>query len=134
MPLNVSVVTPERAVWTGEAQFVIARSADGDIGVLPGHAPFLGALGYARLIIQDSDGQTYIAVHGGFIEVMDDKVTVLTQTAEPAAEIDTTLANRQREEAERAVHEQDTPENRQALLRAANRVKTAAEAGLLDIG
>lgn len=134
MPLAVSVVTPQRAVFEAEASFVIARSADGDIGVLPGHAPFLGALEDARLIVQDSAGQTYIAVHGGFIEVLDNRVTVLTQTAELATEIDITRAQSERSDAERALSDDDSPANRARVLKAATRVKTAAEAGLLDIG
>jgi F-type H+-transporting ATPase subunit epsilon len=134
MALDVSVVTPEKVVWQGEAKFLIARAAGGDIGVLPGHAPFLAALHDARLIIEAEDGQTYAAVHGGFIEVFDDHVTVLTQVAELAEEIDVERARRQREEAERRLAEEDTPENRAALLRAASRIQTAAEAGILDIG
>jgi F-type H+-transporting ATPase subunit epsilon len=126
MALDVSVVTPEKVVWQGEAKFLIARAAGGDIGVLPGHAPFLAALHDARLIIEAEDGQTYAAVHGGFIEVFDDHVTVLTLVAELAEEIDL--------EAERRLAEEDTPENRAALLRAASRIQTAAEAGILDIG
>lgn len=134
MPLQVSVVTPEREVWSGEATFVVARSADGDLGILPGHAPFLGNLHHARLVVQDDDGQTYIAVHGGFIQVFEDKVTVLTESAEPAAEIDTARAEKQREDAQRALDAEDTEENRRALMRAVTRIQTAAEAGLLGIG
>lgn len=134
MPLSVSIVTPEREVFAGEANFVIARSADGDVGVLPGHAPFLGNLHHARLIVERESGQTYVAIHGGFIQVFEDKVTVLTGTAELAEEIDTEAARKQREEAQRACDVDDTPENRAALLKASNRVQTAAEAGLLDIG
>ena len=134
MPIQVSVVTPEREVMSGEADFLIARSADGDLGVLPGHAPFLGALHHARLIVQQGDNQTYVAVHGGFIEVFEDRVSVLTQRAELATEIDTARAQEQRREAERRLAEEDSPENREALLRAATRVQTAAEAGLLEIG
>jgi F-type H+-transporting ATPase subunit epsilon len=132
MALQVSVVTPEREVWSGEADFVIARSEGGDLGVLPGHAAFLGALHHARLIVQAQGTQTFIAVHGGFIEVFDDTVSVLAQRGELASEIDLDRAQRMKEEAERRIAEADTAENRAKLLRNANRLRTAAEAGLLQ--
>lgn len=135
MALEVSIVTPEREVWAGEADFLLARSADGDVGVLPGHAPFLGALGYARVVVQATDGQqTYIAVHGGFIEVLDDRVSVLTGTAELAHEIDVARAQREQQEHEQALRIEESEERRVALMKATARVQTAAEAGLLDIG
>jgi F-type H+-transporting ATPase subunit epsilon len=135
MPLQVSVVTPEREVYSGEATFVVARAANGDVGILPSMAPFLSAVHHRRLVIEDEDGQTYIAVHGGFLEVFHDKVTVLTQVAEVADEIDLERARRQREEAEAAMQRgEDSPEIRDALLRAINRLDTAAESGVLDIG
>lgn len=134
MALDVSVVTPEREVWSGEATFVIARSEDGDVGVLPGMAPFIGALHHARLIVHQDDVQTYIAVHGGFIEVFRDRVSVLTEVAEPADEIDVERARRQREEAQAALDREDDEEHRAALLRASNRLQTAAESGILGVG
>lgn len=134
MPLDVSIVTQEREVFSGEAEFVIARADGGDIGVLPGHAPFLAALHHARLIVTDDDGQTYAAVHGGFIEVIDNRVTVLTGDAELAEEIDIERAEREHEEARRALEAEDTEENRRRYLKTANRIQTAAEAGLLDVG
>ncbi len=134
MPLQVSLVSPEREVWSGEAEFLIARSEGGDLGVLPGHAPFLGALHHARLVITDADGQTFAAVHGGFVEVFEDAVTVLTSVAELAPEIDIDRARRQKGEAEAAINRgEDSLELRETLLRAENRLQTAGEAGLLGI-
>ncbi|HVL81007.1 MAG TPA: F0F1 ATP synthase subunit epsilon [Actinomycetota bacterium] len=132
MPLQVSVVTPDRELWSGEADFLIARSDGGDIGVLPGHAPFLGALSHSRLVIQTADAQTYAAVHGGFLEVFEGQVTILAERAELAEEIDLSRAQAQKDEAERRIAESDTPENRAKLMRNANRLRTAAEAGLLN--
>src|SRR5688500_16464126 len=99
MPLNVSVVTPEAELWSGEADFVLARVIDGDVGILPGHAPLLGTLHHARLIVQHGGEQTYIAVDGGFIEVLDNNVSVLTQTGERADDIDIDEARRRKDEA-----------------------------------
>src|SRR3990172_3862015 len=118
MPMRVSVVTPERVVWDEEADFVLARPADGGLGILPGHAPFLGSLGYARLVVQTPETQKYIAVDGGFIEVLDDRVTVLTGSAELAEEIDVERARRQLQVAEKALREGETEERRVAVMKA----------------
>src|SRR5438309_4839406 len=131
MPLQVSVVTPEREVWSSEASFVVARAEGGDIGVLPGHAPFLGALHHAVLKIEHADGVTLFAVHGGFVEVFEDRVTVLAPVAEVAEEIDVDRARRAEESAEAAVAGADDEDARLALLRARTRLKTAAELGLI---
>src|SRR5438270_14017392 len=103
MALQVSVVTPEREVWSGEAAFVVARAEGGDIGLLPGHAPVLGALHHAVLKIEHADGVTLFAVHGGFIEVFEDRVTVLAPVAEAAEEIDVERARRAEEAATAAI-------------------------------
>jgi F-type H+-transporting ATPase subunit epsilon len=134
MALQVSVVTPEREVWSGESSFVVARAEGGEIGVLPGHAPFLGSLHHAVLKIEHADGVTLFAVHGGFIEVYENRVTVLAPLAETSDEIDVDRARRDLEEAEAALGragDEDADEHRQAFLRAQARLKTAAEAGLI---
>ncbi len=59
--LVVHLVTPEREVWTGEASFVIARGVDGDLGVLPGHAPLLAALAVGPVFIEADGGRTSTA-------------------------------------------------------------------------
>lgn len=132
MALQVSVVTPEREVWSGEASFVVARPAGGEIGVLPGHAPFLGSLAHAQVKIEHADGITLFAVHGGFIEVYEDRVTILAPLAERSEEIDVERARRAEQEAQSAVSQ--NAEDQEAvlrLLRAQARLKTAAEAGLI---
>jgi F-type H+-transporting ATPase subunit epsilon len=131
VPLAVSLVTPEREVWSGEADFVVARPEGGEIGILPGHAPFLGSLKHALVKIQTSDEQFFFAVHGGFIEVFEDRVSILAPVAELASEIDISRAQRAKDEAEAALRMEETDEVRQALLRAEARLRTAAEAGLI---
>jgi F-type H+-transporting ATPase subunit epsilon len=131
MPLQVSVVTPERELWTGEASFVVARAAGGEIGVLPGHAPFLGALHHATLKIEHADGVSLFAVHGGFVEVYEDRVTVLAPLAEKAEEIDIDRARQLADAAEAALARGDDDEARFDLLRAQARLRTAGEAGLI---
>jgi len=131
MPLEVSLVTPERELWSGEASFVVARAAGGDIGVLPGHAPFLGALHHASLKITHEGGEEYFAVHGGFIEVFEDRVTVLAPLAEDAAEIDIERARRDVQEYEESLRHEFDEEIQLNLLRAQARLRTAGEAGLI---
>jgi len=67
--LEVHLVTPEREVWTGEARFVIARGVDGDLGILPGHAPLLAALAVGPVFIDAEGGRTAAALDGGFLHV-----------------------------------------------------------------
>ena len=83
--LEVHLVTPEREVWAGEADFVTARGVDGDLGVLPGHAPLLAALAVGPVFIEAGGSRTAVAVDGGFLHVAhDDDVTRVDILAEHA--------------------------------------------------
>lgn len=93
MTLQVELVSPERILYSGEADMVIARSAGGEIAFLTGHAPFVGTLGIGRVVVRASDGTSVVAaVHGGFVEVKDDRVTILSDVAELADQIDVARA------------------------------------------
>ena len=83
--LEVHLVTPEREVWAGEADFVTARGVDGDLGVLPGHAPLLAALTVGPVFIDAGGSRTAVAVDGGFLHVAhEDDVTRVDILAEHA--------------------------------------------------
>jgi F-type H+-transporting ATPase subunit epsilon len=83
--LRVHLVTPEREVWSGEADFVTARGVDGDLGVLPGHAPLLAALAVGPVFIDSGGSRTAVAVDGGFLHVAhEDDVTRVDILAERA--------------------------------------------------
>jgi F-type H+-transporting ATPase subunit epsilon len=83
--LDVHLVTPEREVWTGEADFVTARAVDGDLGVLPGHAPLLAALAVGPVFIDAGGSRTAVVVDGGFLHVAGgDDVTRVDILAEHA--------------------------------------------------
>ena len=83
--LEVHLVTPEREVWAGEADFVTARGVDGDLGVLPGHAPLLAALAVGPVFIDAGGSRTAVAVDGGFLHVAhEDDVTRVDILAEHA--------------------------------------------------
>jgi len=125
--LQVELVSPERVLYSGEADTVVARTVGGgDIAFLPGHAPFLGALQVAGMQIHESSGDVkHIAVHGGFVEVSDDKVTILSDTAEVAEDIDVERARRAHERAEKANLEADDTTAEAQLRRAHVRLTVA---------
>lgn len=78
MPLQVEVVGPEEIKFSGEADMVICRTTNGDIAFLPGHAPFLGALGEGAVRIVSGHEEQHAEVSGGFVDVRDDRVTILS--------------------------------------------------------
>lgn len=83
MALQVEVVSPERVLFSGEADMVVARAEGGDIAFLTGHAPFLGELGAGVVRVKLSDGSDVkVSVDGGFVEVRDNHVIILSDAAE----------------------------------------------------
>jgi F-type H+-transporting ATPase subunit epsilon len=105
MPVDVHVVTPEREIWSGTAQMVVARGVEGEVGILGGHAPLLVRLAVAPLRIQREDGTWDVAViDGGFLHVTsgDDltRVDVLADGAELAGEVDRDAARARAQELE----------------------------------
>jgi F-type H+-transporting ATPase subunit epsilon len=82
MALNVELVSPTQQVWSGQATFVSARTIEGDLGVLPGHAPLFGVLVDGAVSIKAVDGSTKeFNVQGGFLSVSNDRVSILTESA-----------------------------------------------------
>ncbi|GIJ34370.1 F0F1 ATP synthase subunit epsilon [Micromonospora sediminimaris] len=85
--LNVQLVAVEEKVWSGKAEMVMARTTEGELGVLPGHAPLLGQLaepGQVRIKLPGGEQLSY-DVAGGFLSVSEQGVTVLAETATPAS-------------------------------------------------
>jgi len=110
--VEVHLVTPEREVWTGDVQMLIAHGTDGDVGILGGHAPLLVQLEIAPLRLQLDDGSwTRAVVDGGFLHVSTDagvtRADVLASFAELAEEIDVEAARERLAEAERAASDDD---------------------------
>jgi F-type H+-transporting ATPase subunit epsilon len=98
--LTVELVAADRIVWSGEATMVIAKTVDGDIGVLRGHAPVLSLLSESVVEITDDSGETVYAVaDGGFLSVAHDRVSILSERAQLASEIDVDQARAELEEA-----------------------------------
>lgn len=127
MTLHVEVVSPERILWTGEAEMVIARTlGGGDIAFLSGHAPFVGALDTGKVTIRPAEGSDeLVAVHGGFVEVSGDRVTLLSDVAELASQIDVERARRAAERAEASLRVEHDAEAEAALRRAHVRLAVA---------
>jgi F-type H+-transporting ATPase subunit epsilon len=92
--IQVHLVAVERELWTGKAQMVVARTVDGDIGVMAGHSPLLAQLreGFAARIIETNGNVLGVAVHGGFLSVTKDGVSILAEDAQLSDEIDVTRA------------------------------------------
>ena len=99
--LQVELVAADRTVWSGQATMVIAKTAEGDIGVLRNHTPVLSLLVPGVVEIDPVDGERLrAAVDGGFVSVANNRVSILAERASLAAEIDVEEARRQLEEAQ----------------------------------
>lgn len=113
--LNVELVAPDRRVWSGTASMIVSRTTEGEIGILPGHEPVLGLLVTGQVTIRTTDGDTVlVAVHGGFLSVSDDTVSILAEVAELAEEIDVARAQ---EALDRAQGDDAEQERRRAETR-----------------
>ena len=123
--MTVDLVAVERKIWSGQASFVFARTTVGEIGILPGHEPTLAQLDDSALVrVDGTDGEsTTLAVHGGFLHVTPQTVTVLAEYAELADEIDVARA---RDALQRA--DESEPDGASAVARANVRLKAAGAA------
>jgi F-type H+-transporting ATPase subunit epsilon len=134
-PLQCIVVTPEATVCDGPAEFVAVALEDGEIGIAPGHSPLLGRLGSGELRITHDGRVDRYYIEGGFVEVLDNVVSILTARAIPAGELDEMVAMEQLDTAR--VRTANTPElmaardeavaRSRAQLRVARRVGSARE-------
>jgi len=123
--MHVELVSVESQIWSGEATAVFARTFDGELGILPGHTPLLGALepGWIVRIDRVDEPELRVAVHGGFLSVRPDGVSVLAEMAEPADEIDTSRARAALDRAE----PDSGPDALAARNRALARLRAAGE-------
>lgn len=126
-PLHVELVSVERPIWSGEATMVSARTTEGELGILPGHAPLLGELaeGWVVRIKQDGGSELVVAVHGGFLSVTPEGVSILAEIAELADDIDISRARQAYDRADEA--DRDDEEAQAARQRAKSRLRAAGE-------
>ena len=103
MPIHLDIVTPERLAYSDEVDAVTLPGSEGELGVLPHHAPLVSTLGVGELRIRKGGAEESFAIVGGFLQVLPDKVVVMAETADMASEIDLEKAQEARREAERAL-------------------------------
>ena len=103
MPLLLEIVTPERLAYSDTVDSVVLPGSEGEMGVLPHHAPLLATLGVGELRIRKGGEEEFFAIAGGFVQVRPDKVVVMAETADIASEIDLEKAQEARREAEKAL-------------------------------
>lgn len=129
--MQVEVVSPERVLFSGEATQVITRTlGGGEIAFLPGHAPFLGALIECHTRVSLVDGTTLdVAVHGGFVQVSGTTVSILSDAAELAEQIDRQRAMNAKDRAEETLRREHDAEAAAALARAHARLNATGGIG-----
>jgi F-type H+-transporting ATPase subunit epsilon len=132
MPLDVEVVTPTRILLREQVDELNLPGAEGYLGILPGHTALLTTLGQGELMYRKGEQRRYMAIFGGYMEVNNDKVTIMAEAAEPAAEIDRARAEAARDRAEerlRRIQDDaiDRDRARAALERATIRLQVAAK-------
>jgi F-type H+-transporting ATPase subunit epsilon len=127
MPLRLEIVTPERLAYADDVDAVFCPGIEGELGVLPHHAPLLSTLGIGELRIRKGEQEEFFAIAGGFVQVRPDKVVVMAELADLSSEIDLESAEEARNEAMRAI--QQGSEEPTDLLRA----RASMERALLRI-
>ena len=124
--LQVELVAADRLVWSGQATMVIARTTEGDVGILPNHAPLLSSIIEGVVDVQTAEGETWIAaVDAGFLSVADNRVSILAERAEMSHEIDLEKAREELERCKQAGENDDEAQEKvrrlEARVRAAER-------------
>ncbi|MEQ8788752.1 MAG: ATP synthase F1 subunit epsilon [Pirellulaceae bacterium] len=120
--INCIVVTPEATALEEKAEFIALPLFDGELGVAPGHSPMIGRLGYGEMRLKSGGKVSRFYVDGGFVQVADDVVSVLTNRAVPAESLDADAAKKQLEAA------QKRPSNTPELMEIRDREVTQARA------
>lgn len=125
--LQVELVAADRLVWSGEAKMVIARTSEGDVGILPHHAPMLSLMVDGVVDVQTGDGETWVAaVDAGFLSVAHNHISILSEHAEMSHEIDLENARADLERARSAGENDDEAEA--AVKRAEARIRAVERA------
>ena len=130
MPLLLEIVTPEKLAYQDEVDSVQLPGSEGELGVLPHHAPLVSTLGAGELRLRKGGTEESFAIVGGFLQVLPDKVVVMAETADMASEIDLEKAQEARRQAEQAleggyVEGADLSAARAALQAALIRIRVA---------
>ena len=125
--LRVEVVSADSEVWSGDAEFVLARTTDGELGLLPQHAPLLSVLVESVVLIRGEGGDTqFAAIDGGFISVAENRVSILCEQALLSEDID---AGEARRDLERAQGDSDDEDAARQVRWAEARIEATEKAG-----
>jgi F-type H+-transporting ATPase subunit epsilon len=122
--ITLEIVTPERLVLSEPVDEAVIPGAEGYFGVLPGHAPLLTAIGTGELEYRKGAARRWLAVAGGFVEVLSDRISVMAENCEPAEEIDVARAREDKRRAEETLKDKDVSDRERE--RAEHRVRKAA--------
>ena len=130
MPIQLEIVTPEKLAFEDEVDSVVLPGSEGELGVLPHHAPLISTLGAGELRLRKGGQEESFAIMGGFLQVLPDKVVVMAEMADMASDIDLEKAQEARRQAEQALesgyHEgADLSAARAALQAALIRIRVA---------
>jgi F-type H+-transporting ATPase subunit epsilon len=127
--MQVELVAADRLVWSGEAKMVIARTTEGDVGILPNHAPMLSLMVDGIVDVTTADNETWIAaVDAGFLSVANNRISILSEHAEMSHDIDLEKARADLERARTAGEELDAPEEAAGAAWAEARIRAAERA------
>ena len=138
--IDLQIVTPNRLIVQEQVDEVQVPGSEGYFGVLPGHTPLLATLAVGELWFRKGQEKTYLAIAGGFAEVLPDRVTILAQLAERAEDIDVERAESARRRAEERLNQKadvdriDFERARAALMRSLTRLQVASRVGGLRAG
>jgi F-type H+-transporting ATPase subunit epsilon len=129
MAIRLDIVTAERLVYSDDVDIVVAPGIEGELAILPSHAPLMTTLAPGELLLRKEGEETALAVSGGFLEVRPDRVTVLADSAERAEDIDAARAEEAKRRAEerlgRQLDETDLARAEAALRRSLIRLRVA---------
>jgi F-type H+-transporting ATPase subunit epsilon len=126
--MQVELVSAERRLWSGEAEMVVARTTEGEIGILPGHAPLLAVLEPSAVVIFCDDGKReVVAVEGGFISVSQGRVSILSEYARLATEMSLRDAERELDAAQQVLDSGDYSDDDKRRFDRANAQLRAAQ-------
>ncbi len=122
--LYLKVVTPDKLFFEGEIDMIVARTIEGDVGILLNHSPLVTILDIGRLVIKDGDERKIAACAGGYIDVRNNNITVVSDACEWEEEIDINRAERAKERASKRLEDKgtDTFKAELALKKAINRI------------
>ncbi len=127
--LRLEIITAERQVFSDDVNTVVAPGVEGELGILPHHAPLITMLKPGELLIRKDSEETYLFVSGGFLEVRPDKILILADACERAEEIDIERAEAAKRRAEERLKtrtpELDVAQVQAALLRSLVRLRVA---------